>query len=94
VIIVSGRIHVRPGRREAFLGASRDAIVAARRAPGCADFIVAADPIETDRVTVYEEWELDAALEAFRGAGPDSALMSDIVRASVSRHRVSASGPA
>ncbi len=94
MIIVSGRIHVRPGRREAFLGASRDEIVAARRAPGCADFIVAADPIETDRVNVYEEWESDAALEAFRGAGPDSALMSDIVRARVSRHRVSASGPA
>jgi quinol monooxygenase YgiN len=94
VIIVSGRIHVRPGRREAFLAASRDAIVAARRAPGCSDFVVAADPIEADRVNVYEEWESDATLEAFRGAGPDTALMSDVVRGSVSRHRVSASGPA
>jgi quinol monooxygenase YgiN len=91
VIIVSGRIHVRPGRREAFLAASRDAIVAARRAPGCGDFIVAADPIEPERVNVYEEWESDATLEAFRDAGPDAALMSDIVGA---RHRVSGSGPA
>lgn len=85
---------MRRGRRAAFLAASRDAIVAARRAPGGGDFIVAADPIEADRVDVCEEWESDAALEAFRGAEPGTALMSDIVRASVSRRRVSASGPA
>jgi hypothetical protein len=28
-----------------------------------------ADPIETDRVNVHEEWESGATLEAFRGVG-------------------------
>jgi quinol monooxygenase YgiN len=94
MIIVSGRIYVSPGKRTAFIAASRSAVVAARRAPGCRDFVVAADLIEHDRVNVYEEWESEEQLEAFRGAGPSGELTSAIVRAEVSRHQVSASGPA
>jgi hypothetical protein len=85
---------VPPGRRDAFVATSRDAVVEARRAPGCLDFVVAADPVEPNRVNVYEQWETEAELEAFRGEGPDSDLGSDIVSADVSRHQVSSSGPA
>ena len=46
MIIVAGRIYVREGRREAFVSASLEAVAAARRAPGCLDFVVAADPLE------------------------------------------------
>ena len=94
MIIVSGSISVTPSRRDAFVAASLDAVVQARRAPGCLDFVVAADPIEPDRVNVYERWESDAELETFRGDGPGADLTSDIVRAEVSRHEVSSSGPA
>jgi quinol monooxygenase YgiN len=93
VIIVSGRIQVSPGRRDAFLAAARDAVVQARGAPGCRDFVVAADPLESDRVNVYEEWDSEVELEAFRGAGPEPELTTDIVHADVSRHQVAASGP-
>ena len=94
MIIVSGRIHVAPGRRDAFVAAARDAVVQARGAPGCRDFVVAADPLEPDRVNVYEEWDSEPELEAFRGAGPQEELTTDIVRADVARHHVAASGPA
>lgn len=94
MIIISGRIHVAPGRRDAFLASSRPAILEARQAAGCRDFVVAADPVEPDRVNVYEGWESEAQLEAFRGAGPESDLTSLIVRADVRRHHVSSSGPA
>lgn len=94
MIIVSGRIYVSRGQREAFLASSRSAVVEARRAAGCRDFVVAADPIEPDRVNVYEEWDFDSQLEAFRGAGPGPELMQVIERAEVQRHRVSSSGPA
>jgi quinol monooxygenase YgiN len=93
-IIVSGSIHLLPGRRDAFLASSRDAMVAARATEGCRSFVVAADPIEDDRVNVYEEWESEAALLAFRGAGPSSDLTSVIVRAHVRRHQIASSGPA
>jgi quinol monooxygenase YgiN len=94
VIIVAGRIYVTTGQREAFLASSHSAIVEARLAPGCRDFVVAADPIEADRVNVYEEWESAAQLEAFRGAGPGPDLVTVIRHAEVLRHQVAASGPA
>jgi quinol monooxygenase YgiN len=93
VIIVAGHIQVTPGRREAFVAASLEAVVEARRTPGCRDFSVSADPIEPDRVNVYERWESAAALEAFRGEGPGSDLTSDVVSADVQRHEISSSGP-
>jgi quinol monooxygenase YgiN len=94
MIIVSGRIYVRPGARQGFLTSSAEAVAQARRAPGCRDFVVAADPIEPDRVNVYEEWESEEALLAFRGNGPRHDLSSVILRADVSRHLVSSTGPA
>ncbi|PYM17993.1 MAG: antibiotic biosynthesis monooxygenase [Candidatus Rokuibacteriota bacterium] len=92
--IVAGRMYVRLGQREAFLASSRGAVIEARRAAGCRDFVVAADPIDPDRVNVYEEWDSDTQLEAFRGAGPGPELIRVIERADVSRHRVASSGPA
>jgi quinol monooxygenase YgiN len=86
VIIVSGQLFVRPGSREEFLLASSEAITLARSFAGCRDFVVAADPVESDRVNIYEEWESEAALLAFRGSGPDQDLSSFIVRASIARH--------
>jgi quinol monooxygenase YgiN len=94
VIIVAGQIHVTPGRRDAFVAASLEAVVEARRTSGCWDFSVAADPIEPDRVNVYERWASAAALEAFRGEGPGPDLSTDIVSADVQRHEISSSGPA
>jgi quinol monooxygenase YgiN len=94
MIIVSGRIYVRPDARQEFLTSSVAAVTQARSSPGCHDFVVAADPLEPDRVNVYEEWESEEALLAFRGEGPDEDLSSSIVRADVSQHVVSSSGPA
>ena len=94
MIIVSGRLYLRPGTMENFLTASTEAVAQARRSPGCRDFVVAADPLEPERVNVYEEWESEKDLLNFRGEGPDSDMWSSIVRASVFRHVVSSSGPA
>jgi quinol monooxygenase YgiN len=93
MIIVSGRIYVKPGSRVAFLDASAEAVKKARQARGCRDFVVAGDPLEADRVNVYEEWENEADLLAFRGQGPSKDLRAHIVRAEVARHTVASSGP-
>ncbi len=94
MIIVSGRIYVRPGARENFLTRSAAAVVQAQRTNGCLDFVVAADPVESNRVNVYEEWESEEALLRFRGDGPGEDLSSSIVRAKVARHLVASTGPA
>jgi quinol monooxygenase YgiN len=94
MIIVSGKIYVRPGARQAFLLTSAAVIAQARRFPGCGDFVVAADPLEPDRVNVYEAWESEEALLAFRGDGPAADVGASIVRAEVFRHVVASTGPA
>jgi quinol monooxygenase YgiN len=94
VIIVSGRIRVAEDQMPAFLEASREAVVQARQTEGCLDFVVASDPLESDRVNVYEEWESEEALLRFRGDGPGDEMGAQILDAQVRRHHVSRSGPA
>ena len=88
MIIVAGPIFVTPGRRDAFVTSSIEAVAAARKAPGCLDFVVAADPLDTDRVNVFERWSTAAALEAFRGDGPGDDLSADIVSAEVAEYEL------
>jgi hypothetical protein len=45
-----------------------------------------ADPVERDRVNVYEEWEIADALLAFRDEGPGEELSLMIVTAEVRQH--------
>ena len=68
VIIVAGKIYVQPTDREAYLGESLQTIELARRAQGCLDFHLAADPIEPGRINIFEQWRTVADVEAFRGA--------------------------
>lgn len=77
-----------------FLASSAEAVALARKASGCRVFVVAADPMEPDRVNVYEEWESEEAFLKFRGRGLDSDMRSDIIRAEVFRHAISSAGPA
>lgn len=68
-IIVAGHLRVDPLRRDEYLEGCREVVVAARGAPGCIDFHLSPDPIEPDRINVFERWEEVENVEAFRGAG-------------------------
>ena len=94
MLIVSGRLYLKPGTREQFLNSCVASIRLARLAQGCLDFAVSADPIEPDRANVYEAWADAGSLVSFREGGADDPLFSFIVRAEVQRHEVSSSGPA
>lgn len=61
----------------------------ARTSPGCLDFAITADPVELDRIHVYERWESDTHLERFRGAGPASEQTTQLRDAQVRKHRIS-----
>jgi quinol monooxygenase YgiN len=91
MIIVSGSIDVDPAERDAYLAGCREVIEAARKAEGCLDFHLSPDPIEADRINVYEQWESVAAVEAFRGAGPSSEQAATIRDARVFQHEVAGS---
>jgi quinol monooxygenase YgiN len=75
-IIVAGKLTIQPGRRDEFVARSIDAVVQARAHNACEDFSVSADPVDAMRVNIFEKWQSRAALDAFRGAGPESDLFT------------------
>lgn len=88
MIIVSGWLQVEPHQREAYLDSCRPIIEAARAAPGCIGFHLAADPLEHDRINVYEQWQTASDVEEFRQDGPDTELQAAILAASVHQHEI------
>ena len=89
--IVAGWIQVEPAARASYLESCVDVVVAARAAPGCIDFHLAADPIEPGRINVFEQWASVDAVEAFRGSGPSDDQQDLILAAHVEQHEVASS---
>ena len=88
MIIVSGSIRVDARQRRTYLEGCREVVESARSAPGCIDFHVSPDPIESDRINVYEQWESVADVEAFRGSGPSADQAATIRDAAVFQHEI------
>jgi quinol monooxygenase YgiN len=87
-IIVSGKLYVDAAERDAYVEGCRVVIEAARVAPGCVDFHLSADPIEKDRINIFEQWESVADVEVFRGSGPSSEQAAAIRDAAVFQHEI------
>ncbi|MGJ6969491.1 putative quinol monooxygenase [Streptosporangium sp. G11] len=94
MIIVSGWIRVDPGARESYLRGCVSVVEQARASSGCLDFAIGPDLLEADRINVYERWESEESLDAFRTSGPSDDQTAMIRDAEVSRYRISGVGPA
>ena len=88
MIIVSGFLRVDPDQRNDYLDSCVEVIRAARCAPGCLDFHLSADPIESDRINIFEQWETVESVETFRGSGPSDEQQAGITAASVMQHKI------
>lgn len=75
-VIVAGKLRIAAGLRNKFLERAIPSIRQARETEGCGEFSVSADPIDADRVNVFERWADRASLEAFRESGPGDDLFS------------------
>jgi len=64
VIIVGGTFEVDPEQRDQFLTERLDAMRASRAEKGCLQYAFSADPVEADRVLLFERWETQADLDA------------------------------
>jgi len=89
MLIIAGHLIVDPADRDRYVADCALAVEQARRAAGCLDFALTADPLEPARVNVYERWESDAELANFRGSGPDSAITARILGAEVYKYQIS-----
>lgn len=88
MVIVSGHLMVDPQSRGVYLDGCVAVVELARRRPGCLDFAISADMIDTGRINVYERWESQAAVDAFRGSGPSNGQQVSMLSAAVSEYDV------
>jgi quinol monooxygenase YgiN len=89
MLIIAGYLTVDPVERAAFLAANGEVVGQAREAPGCLDFVQAADPIDPSRINIFEQWDDEEHLLAFRGSGQPASDSPPIVTASVKRYLIS-----
>ena len=88
MVIVAGHIVVDPQQRESYLADCVSVVRQARHAPGCLDFAITADLVDADRIDIFERWESQAAVEAFRGSGPSDEQSTAMLEASVAEYDV------
>ena len=88
MVIVAGHIVVEPEERDAYVAGCVSVVEQARRAAGCLDFAITADLIDPGRVNVFERWESQAAVEAFRSSGPSDEQGAAMLSASVAEYDV------
>ncbi|NVK56532.1 MAG: antibiotic biosynthesis monooxygenase [Alteromonadaceae bacterium] len=71
-IIVAGKLILKEGTRDAFINASRKAILQARMLDACEDFSVSPDALDENRVNIFEKWISQGSLTEFRQSGPNN----------------------
>lgn len=79
--------------RDRYLTAVEEVASQARRAPGCLDFVQSGDPIDPERINIYERWASDEALMAFRSSGGEEhepQPRPPMLGAEVAKYRISA----
>jgi quinol monooxygenase YgiN len=88
MVIVAGHITVDPEQRESYLAGFVSVVEKARGAAGCLDFAIAADAIDPGRVNLFERWESQAAVKAFRRSAPRSKQGAAMLSASVAEYDI------
>lgn len=71
MVIVLGTGRVDPALRERFLAQRAESMRISRAEPGNLEYVIAADPIEADRVVLSERWETEEDLTAHLRAGAE-----------------------
>lgn len=66
MIIIAGYMEVAPNDRDEYVRAHADLVSRARRAEGCLDLAISADPVRANRVNLFERWESEEAVKAWR----------------------------
>jgi quinol monooxygenase YgiN len=90
MLIIAGSLILDPTHRAAFLASNADVVGQARQARGCLDFVQAADPLDPSRINIFERWDTEDDLLAFRGAGQPSSDSPPIQSADVMRYVIAA----
>ena len=88
MVIVAGWLRLDEAHVERYLDECLPVIEAARSAPGCLDFHLSRDPLDTSRINVFERWGDSESVERFRGSGPSDDQQTMIISAQVEQYEV------
>ncbi|MFE1248711.1 putative quinol monooxygenase [Streptomyces sp. NPDC058735] len=88
MVIIAGHIIVDRQQRESYLAGCVTVVELARRTSGCLDFAITADLVDAGRINIFERWESQAAVEAFRGDGPGDEQGAAMLAAVVAEYDV------
>ncbi|GAA4283786.1 antibiotic biosynthesis monooxygenase [Brevibacterium daeguense] len=88
MIIVAGHITVAPEEREDYLASCVNIVEQARNASGCLDMSISADLVDPARINIFERWESQAELDAFRTGGPAPEQRAAMLSVSVEEYDV------
>jgi quinol monooxygenase YgiN len=88
MIIVAGHVTVDPEQRESHLAGSMRIVEQARQADGCLDFAMTADLLDPGRLNLFERWESQEALKAFRRRAPRRRQRAAMLSVSVAEYDV------
>jgi quinol monooxygenase YgiN len=64
VIIVGGMLEVDPAQRDAFIASRINRMRTSREEPGCLEYVISPDPLNANRVIVFERWISPDSLDA------------------------------
>ena len=92
MLIIAGHLVVAETDRDTYVAACLPIVEAAWSAPGCLDFSITADTVNTTHVRVFERWEDEEKLLAFRDSGPDGGPEMTVVDADMKRYVISSVG--
>jgi quinol monooxygenase YgiN len=94
MLIVAGTGYVDPEHRAELLENLAPSLRRVRTTSGCLDYVVSADPIEPDRVNIYERWDSEKHLnDHLAGIAQSAPPMAHVRNVEIVRYEISASTP-
>ncbi|HEU4779362.1 MAG TPA: antibiotic biosynthesis monooxygenase family protein [Steroidobacteraceae bacterium] len=92
-VIVAGWYTVDPGKRDEVVESCKDMVIRARNAPGCLDFAITADPVNSDRINMFEFWQSEKHLNSWRTVSKGPKKTAPMLKMEVQKHVIHQSGP-
>lgn len=79
MLIIAGQARVAEADRDAYVTAFFDLVDRGRQSAGCLNVVISADPLDPGRVNIFERWESQEALDAWRAIAnaPDPGIEFD-----------------
>ena len=92
-VIVAGWCTVDPRKRDEAVESFKALVLRGRRAPGCLDLSITADLVDAGRVNIFELWQSEEDLRAWRAVAKHPKRITPLLRMEVQKHVIDRSGP-